>query len=647
MTTLLERQIEIITLLLLKDDWCVSDDLVEALSVSNRTIRNDLNQIKVFLKEHNAELKSEPHKGYKIVADIDSRHKILGQLESAKSLSQEEIVKSICILLLSFESTTYNELATFLDISKQTLIKYMDTAESSLSKHEITVNKIKGKGLSVRGREYNIRDYMKQLISESELSNHVITVAEKSFLTTSSLKIARQIISDIEIHSKVHFYEQRKLELLLSYCLYRISIGKTITEYDLGIKKEISIDGSECSIFYKSLRTFPLSDYEKYYLISILLETKVKHLNKKYDNNSDAEQLAKFLMKKLQLLHPFRKQNTEHFLTGLTSHLTVALYRIRNNIPIQNELLEQIKIRIALIYLYTKQQLLSQEDKYDVIFDENEIAYVAMYLASTFETSLQFDMKIKVLIECSFGTTTSAILDSRIRQLITECEIVGPFSTTETKKYLDKEKVDLIITTHEGTNYRYPTLIVNPLLNPEDADYIHARIFQLSYEKMCESFMNSYLKQDDNKSKVICIKDLISRDDIQIFDECKSWEEAIQIAAAPLLNAGKIEQRYVLTMIDAVRTLGTYMVLLPETAFVHAGNDSGIFEDCCSLLVLRHPIILGDGKGKLVRNIIVLGVKNREKLTLLDIVSIFQEEKNRVLLSDKNIDIDTILELHN
>ena len=647
MTTLLERQIEIITLLLLKDDWCVSDDLVEALSVSNRTIRNDLNQIKVFLKEHNAELKSEPHKGYKIVADIDSRHKILGQLESAKSLSQEEIVKAISILLLSFESTTYNELATFLDISKQTLIKYMDTAQAALLKNGITVNKIKGKGLSLQGRECNIRDYMKQLINVSEFSNHIITIAEKSFLTTSSLKIARQIISDIEINSKVHFYEQRRLELLLSYCLYRISIGKTITEYDLGIKKEISIDGSECSIFYKSLRTFPLSDYEKYYLISILLETKVKHLNKKYDNNSDAEQLAKFLMKKLQLLHPFRKQNTEHFLTGLTSHLTVALYRIRNNIPIQNELLEQIKIRIALIYLYTKQQLLSQEDKYDVIFDENEIAYVAMYLASTFETSLQFDMKIKVLIECSFGTTTSAILDSRIRQLITEYEIVGPFSTTETKKYLDKEKVDLIITTHEGTNYRYPTLIVNPLLNPEDADYIHARIFQLSYEKMCESFMDSYLSQDDNKSKVVSINDLIMRNDIQILDKCDSWEEAIQIAAAPLLNAGKIEQRYVLTMIDAVRTLGTYMVLLPETAFVHAGNDSGIFEDCCSLLVLRHPIILGDGKGKLVRNIIVLGVKNREKLTLLDIVSIFQEEKNRVLLSDKNIDIDTILELHN
>ena len=647
MITLIERQIEIITLLLLKDDWCIAEDLEDAFSVSNRTIRNDIAQIKLFLNTYGAELKSEPHKGYLVIADIDSRHKILGRLESAKSLSQEEIVKAICILLLSFECTTYNKLASYLEISKQTLIKYMDAAEVALANRKITVCKIKGKGLSIQGTEFNIREYTKQLINESELSSFIVAITEKTFLNGSSLKIARQIISDIELNSKVHFYEQRRLELLLSYCLYRISMGKTITEYDLDIKKGISIKGSECNLFYKSLKTFPISDYEKNYFISILLETKVKHLNKKHDNNSDAEQLAKFLMKKLQLLHPFRKQNTEHFLTGLTSHLTVALYRIRNNIPIQNELLEQIKIRIALIYLYTKQQLLSQEDKYDVIFDENEIAYVAMYLASTFETSLQFDMKIKVLIECSFGTTTSAILDSRIRQLITECEIVGPFSTTETKKYLDKEKVDLIITTHEGTNYRYPTLIVNPLLNPEDADYIHARIFQLSYEKMCESFMDSYLSQDDNKSKVVSINDLIMRNDIQILDKCDSWEEAIQIAAAPLLNAGKIEQRYVLTMIDAVRTLGTYMVLLPETAFVHAGNDSGIFEDCCSLLVLRHPIILGEGKGKLVRNIIVLGVKNREKLTLLDIVSIFQEEKNRVLLSDKNIDIDTILELHN
>ena len=48
MITLIERQIEIITLLLLKDGWCIAEDLEDAFSVSNRTIRNDIAQIKLF-----------------------------------------------------------------------------------------------------------------------------------------------------------------------------------------------------------------------------------------------------------------------------------------------------------------------------------------------------------------------------------------------------------------------------------------------------------------------------------------------------------------------------------------------------------------------------------------------------------------------
>ena len=174
MITLIERQIEIITLLLLKDDWCIAEDLEDAFSVSNRTIRNDIAQIKIFLNTYGAELKSEPHKGYLVIADIDSRHKILGRLESAKSLSQEEIVKAICILLLSFECTTYNKLASYLEISKQTLIKYMDAAEVALANRKITVCKIKGKGLSIQGTEFNIREYTKQLINESELSSFIV-----------------------------------------------------------------------------------------------------------------------------------------------------------------------------------------------------------------------------------------------------------------------------------------------------------------------------------------------------------------------------------------------------------------------------------------------------------------------------------------
>ena len=645
MIRLLDRQIEIITLLLLKDDYCVADNLADALSVSNRTIRNDFNSIKLFLKQFGAELKAEPHKGYKIIVDLNQKQEILNNLNASKSLTQQEIIKAISMLVLSDENTTYESIAKYFDLSKQTVVKYVEEAKGFLAEHNISLNKIKGKGISIKADEFDVREMMKTLLPDEEIDGYLIDIFKNTFANSSSLSIARQIIIDIENKAKVKFYDIRRLESLLAYSLYRISIGKAINLDSISYEdKNIN---ENYSSYYELLKTLPLSEDEKRYLLSILLASKVKYLDRAYDDDSDARQLADFLMKKLELLYPFSEEKKEVFLKGLTTHLSVALYRIRNNIPIKNELLDQIKISISLIYLYTKQQLLSQEEKYDVIFDENEIAYIAMYLASAFETSVKLDRKIKVLVVCSFGTTTSAILDSRLRQLITECEIIGPYSKSEADEYIKNNDVDLIITTHEDSYDKIPAIVVNPLLNQDDTDYIRTRIFQISYEKMCNNFMSSYVKQDDNLTKLVSIKDLIDEKDIQILDACSSWKQAIEKAAEPLVAKNKIEQRYVIAIIDAVIQLGTYMVLLPETAFVHAGRESGVKEDCCSLLVLRKPVVLGDINGKSVRNVIVLGVKNREQLTMLDLVSIFQKEENREILASKDIDIDTILSLHN
>ena len=645
MIHLLDRQIEIITLLLLKDDYCVANKLADALSVSNRTIRNDMNSIKLFLKQFGAELKAESHKGYKIIVDLNQKQEILRNLNAAKSLSQQEIVKAISMLVLSDANTTYESISQYLDISKQTVAKYVEEVEEFLAKYNISLSKVKGRGISIQAEEYYVREMMKILLPNDEIDNYLIDIAENTFANSSSLSIARQIIVDLESKAKVKFYELRRLETLISFSLYRISIGKIINLESVSYKDDNN--NNNYSSYYGSLKMMPLPEDEKKYLLSIILASKVKYLDRTYDDDSDARQLADFLMKKLQLLYPFSEEKKERFLNGLTTHLSVALYRIRNNIPIKNELLDQIKISISLIYLYTKQQLLSQEEKYDVMFDENEIAYIAMYLASAFETSVKLDRKIKVLVVCSFGTTTSAILDSRLRQLITECEIIGPFSKIEADEYVKNNDVDLVITTHEDSYGKVPSIVVNPLLKQDDTDYIRTRIFQISYEKMCNNFMSSYVKQDDNLTKFVSIKDLIDEKNIQILDSCDSWQQAIEIAASPLVENNKIEQRYVIAMIDAVIQLGTYMVLLPETAFVHAGRESGVNEDCCSLLVMKKPIVLGDVNGKSVRNVIVLGVKNREQLTMLDLVSIFQKDGNREILASKNIDIDTILSLHN
>ena len=228
MIHLLDRQIEIITLLLLKDDYCIANKLADALSVSNRTIRNDMNSIKLFLKQFGAELKAEPHKGYKIIVDLNQKQEILRNLNAAKSLSQQEIVKAISMLVLSDANTTYESISQYLDISKQTVAKYVEEVEEFLAKYNISLNKVKGRGISIQAEEYYVREMLKILLPNDEIDNYLIDIAENTFANSSSLSIARQIIVDLESKAKVKFYELRRLETLISFSLYRISIGKII-----------------------------------------------------------------------------------------------------------------------------------------------------------------------------------------------------------------------------------------------------------------------------------------------------------------------------------------------------------------------------------------------------------------------------------
>ena len=644
MIVLSERQIEIIILMLLKDDYFIADDLKNVMHVSNRTIRNDLLQIKLFLKDYDVQMKSEPHKGYNILAGADKKQLILNHLSNVKPTSNEEYIKAIGVLLLSLNSTTYNEISEILGLSKQTIIKFVNSVKDLFLTYNLTIEKTKGKGIKVKGDEKEIRRAMFHLVNDEKENNFIFNMSEKIFLKDTYLAFAKEIINGIEKKAKVIFYNQRNVEFLLSYILYRVANGNAIN--DKSIKKKIK-NNKDYKIYYKSLNKIELDENEKDYIVYLLIGEKIKRLNNKTDNEGDANKLAKFLTRKLELLHPFKKEKQEVFINDLTMHLKVAFYRIRNNIPIKNELLEQIKISIPLLYLYTKQQLLSQEKKYNVVFDENEIAYIAIYLASVFETTIKIDKKVKILIVCSFGVATSTLLNSRLSELSTESEIIGTMSYKEAEKYINKNNVDIIISTHQIDDINLPVIVVSPLIRVEEMNYIRNKISQISYEKMCQSFMSSYLKNTKKSKNKIYISDYINENAIKIREKCNNWEEAIEIAAEPLLKENKIELRYIASMINAINKFGNYMVLLPDTAFVHAGTESGIYEDCCSMLVLKKPIVFGSVNKKNVRNIIVLGVKNRDKLTLIDLVAILQNRNNMEELKKDNINVNTILSLHN
>lgn len=645
MTTLNQRQTELLRHLMRQDHDVTVSSLASLFSVSSRTIRNDLNDIRYYLKDFDAELRSEPHKGIRLICVEAEKADILQHAIASRSPSPEERIARMSLELLCNDVCTYESLAHACQISRQTIISCFPNVEKQFENNHLSISKEKGNGIFVSGKEIDFRELFVETISS--MQDDAETIQAMQWAKEGGQKTAWQLLRYARDTLHVTCYDPEKTALIVQYGLYRSAHNHNLAPADLpGI-----ISPEELQACSKKLQgQFPakLPETERLWTVSILLQN-IAGNDGKPGISQDASRLARYLMNRLQVLHPLNGDEKQTFVNGLGRHLETALFRLRNHIPVQNVMTEQIQISIPLIYEYTKLQLVNCEKKYGVTFDDNETAYIAMYIASAYESSSKMDISAKVLIVCSFGTTTSAILAARMRQTMPECQIIGPTSRQEAEAYLKDNPVDLIVCTDGARQIAgYPVVQVNPLLSHDNIELLRSQLDQITYEKMCGNFLTSYKTIHNNETnRKSFIHDFMSSDEIQILDRVDSWQSAIEIAAAPLLREGKLEQHYIDRMIEAVNRLGTYMVIVPGTAFVHAGTSDGIHADCSSLLVLKKPIIFGDHDAKRVSNIVVTGVLNREKTALLDLVYIFAKEANQRLLQEDDITKEIILNLNN
>lgn len=86
------------------------------------------------------------------------------------------------------------------------------------------------------------------------------------------------------------------------------------------------------------------------------------------------------------------------------------------------------------------------------------------------------------------------------------------------------------------------------------------------------------------------MKSMIALENILIDQQAASWQEAIRIAAQPLMNAGSITQAYVEQMIQSVEKLGPYIVLMPGFALAHAAPGETVKKNDISLATFKAPV---------------------------------------------------------
>lgn len=115
------------------------------------------------------------------------------------------------------------------------------------------------------------------------------------------------------------------------------------------------------------------------------------------------------------------------------------------------------------------------------------------------------------------------------------------------------------------------------------------------------------------------------REKVVIVDKIENWENAIKLAAKPLLLDNSITENYVRAMVNNVKKFGAYIVINDVLALAHSRPEDGVNRNCLSLLKINEGVVFDEALGSKVYLIFVLGAVNNSShmgilLKLMEII---------------------------
>jgi mannitol/fructose-specific phosphotransferase system IIA component (Ntr-type) len=130
------------------------------------------------------------------------------------------------------------------------------------------------------------------------------------------------------------------------------------------------------------------------------------------------------------------------------------------------------------------------------------------------------------------------------------------------------------------------------------------------------------------------LADYINSDLIRLQVQVPDWEAAVRTGGKLLLDGGYCEARYLDAMVEAVRTLGPYMVLAPGIALAHGRPEDGVLKVGLSIINLAAPVEFGNEANDPVYLVISFGGVDKESHIgmLQDLAEFLMDEDHQTLL---------------
>ena len=646
-----------------EEEYVKISDLSVQFKVTEKTIRNKLNQIEDFLS---AKGFSAFDRKYGIGIRLNRSKKLMEYIRKFKTtftpyqyvFSPEERKRFIqSELLQSQEPVNISYFMSIMDVSKNTIIKELNEMEDFFREFDLTLVRKPRVGIYVEGSEKSKRLALSKVNSEimsvADLLNFISTgkgnsksntLQFETLFSDIDIDFLDVLLREIEEESEIEFSDTAYGSLIthLVIMIKRIQLDKHILIIDAPIDDEL---------YDHEIRTAQkmVKRIEKHYSIEVP-ETEVNYivlhligskLNKGphvgIHEEKNLRDIIAQMVKGFESIYGVTLNSTEDFIDGLLLHLRPAINRIRFNLSIENPLYEDILVQYRELFENTKRVCVILEEYLGKPISNQEISYIMLHFGAALQNTIEEEKPYRVILVCGTGIGTANMIKSQLKEVY-YIDVVETVSARLAKDY-PAHAYEFIIST-----------IDIPGMDPEDYIKINALLMKSDYEKLDQKLLKrKSLKSRNQKVSIDAVmniieeyadihnreqlqleimmimaekitenigkegrhlKDYLHEGNIKVSLPVRSWEHTVDEGCMILENRGSILPSYSESIKEKLKTLGPYMVIAPGIALLHTDISQGVLRTDFSLMTLRQGIRFGKNDFDPVRLVITFATNN-------------------------------------
>lgn len=639
-----KRSKEILDLLAKKKNDHTISMLATKFEVSERTIRNDIKDINDYLKEQEITPIRFGSNGLIVIeGDIDQAGDTTDQedLYTYKLSKEERRMLAAAILINTKEHITLSQIADMLYVSRATIINDLDGVKRMLESGKLKVISHSNKGLRLEGLEGDKRLFLLKLMSVGAngiKENSTIRTFLKGLdmeirMSEDERRNLQKIINEQE-HAYGRFMTDESFDYLMQYLMLsiqRVKNGNIMTESIDGNKSkyEMAKDIQKYICQYWDLEE---AEGEIDFLCGVLDSMSYVKRKRREQKIIGLQLVTRKFIENISKDLGVNLNRDFAFYENLTDHLESIIMKSFNIVQRDDFLKQYVDknprvLEVVLRHLDLLRNFMGRE------ISEIEVDYIVIHICAALERRKKKEVEFRVLIVCGGGIGTSQLLLAKMRNRF-DFHVVDVVSAhlLQDQKYQD---IDLVISTIPLKDYEGEYILVTPIFSDEDYLRVSGKIEQIQESHRIEptpraeriavpqkdpkelindlakiikdpAMMNQVTRKVQEffgievevEEPLLC--ELLQAENIQLDVECRSWRDAIIKSAQPLLDQGKIEERYIDVMIDNVRENGAYIVISPGFAVPHEGFDRGCNEVGMNLIRLTQPVVIEDIDGEQV-----------------------------------------------